>query len=66
MDEGILVKVYFNSNNVLEYYVTGENALERAREHAKRIITEGFWDRTENGNEVFYPVHQIYKVKVII
>jgi len=59
-----LVKIYFKSNNKYEYIVSGEDVESRAREHAKRIITEGFWDKTDDGSEVFYPVDQIYKVKV--
>ena len=35
----------------------------KAREYAKRIITEGLW-YIEGEAQVFLPVHQIQKVKI--
>lgn len=35
----------------------------KAREYAKRIITEGLW-YIDGKDEVFLPVHQIQKVKI--
>lgn len=55
------VRVYFNSNS--EHIFPARN-LHNAREIAKRVITEGAHIINEN-NEVFYPIHQIYKVKII-
>jgi len=45
------------------FYFKARN-INNAREIAKRIITEGLWTE-EEGNEEFYPITQIYKVKII-
>lgn len=55
------VKVYDIYNNTREFAV---ETVEMGREYAKRIITEGLWIK-EGMDEVFYPVHQIVKVKVV-
>jgi len=55
------VKVYMLSNAI--FYFKARN-INNAREIAKRIITEGLWTE-EEGNEEFYPITQIYKVKII-
>ena len=57
-----IVKVYLLNNNTYLFLVP---TLERGKEYAKRIITEGFWKCEDNGTHVFYPVHQVYKVKVM-
>jgi muconolactone delta-isomerase len=54
------VKVYMISNAIFEFPARNIN---NAREIAKRIIMEGLW--TEEGEEEFYPITQIYKVKII-
>ena len=43
----------------------GATSDRNAKEVATRIITEGLW--IDNGDRIqeFYPVHQIYKVKII-
>jgi hypothetical protein len=64
LDYGYIVKVYDVFNNTHEFVV---ESLDRAREYAKRIITEGLWlnlDETGANYEVFYPVHEIVKVKI--
>ena len=59
------VRVYLDSNNIIEFWVDSDRS---AREYAKRIITEGLWfketDADTNYEEVFCPVHRIYKVKI--
>jgi len=55
------VKVYMISNAIWEFPARDIN---NAREIAKRIIMEGLWTEAE-GNEEFYPITQIYKVKII-
>jgi hypothetical protein len=55
------VKVYDVFNNVHEFSVRTKEA---GREYAKRIITEGLWF-IDGNDEVFYPVHQIVKVKIV-
>jgi len=58
-----IVKVYLKSNAIVEF--KGRDT-RNAREIAKRIVTEGLWtEADENGTEEFYPVGQIYKVKII-
>ena len=38
-------------------------SMSKAREYAKRIITEGLWFiEPVTSHEVFYPVHQVVKV----
>lgn len=68
LPDKVQVRVYLDSNNIHEYVVGG---LERAREHAKRIVTEGFWlthelfpEYCEEGQEHFIPVHRVYKVSI--
>lgn len=53
------VKVYLKDNSIVIYYVETEH---QAREHAKRIISEGFqWDFGDG--MTWYPVHWVMKVK---
>jgi hypothetical protein len=54
------VKVYDTFNNTHEWGVANR---DKAREYAKRIITEGLWFN-DGDEEVFYPVHQVVKVKI--
>jgi hypothetical protein len=54
------VKVYMLSNAIYEFSARDIN---NAREIAKRIIVEGLW--TEGKEEQFYPITQIYKVKIV-
>ena len=54
------VVVYDIFNNKHEWTV---ETIEKGREYAKRIIMEGLWEK-QGEEEVFYPVHQIIKVKV--
>ena len=39
--------------------------IANAREIAKRIITEGLWVIEDDDNEVFYPITQVYKVRIV-
>jgi hypothetical protein len=61
MNKKIKVQVYMYSNRVFEYDVS---SLGKAREHAKRIVIEGFIADEEDGT-VYYPVHQVFKVKIV-
>jgi hypothetical protein len=56
------VLVYTFSNNKHSWTV---DTVPQAREYAKRIITEGLWISEGPDIEVFYPPHQIFKVKVL-
>lgn len=55
------VKVYFLSNAEHFFHAKDER---NAREIAKRIVTEGVWIVNDDSEE-FYPVHTVYKVKII-
>lgn len=57
MFEVIVYDVYNNT------HVFTVDTVEKGREYAKRIITEGLWVK-DNGDELFYPVKAIIKVKV--
>lgn len=54
------VKVYFLSNAEHNFPARDER---NAREIAKRIVTEGVWVINDDSEE-FYPITQVYKVKV--
>lgn len=54
------IKVYMVNNAIYEFPARNIN---NAREIAKRIIMEGLW--TEEDEEQFYPITQIYKVKIV-
>ncbi len=56
------VIAYDTFNNTHRFEV---DTLEKGREYAKRIITEGLWIKEDDG-EIFYPVHIIVKVKVVL
>lgn len=50
-------------------YVFKARDIKHAREIANRIITEGLWvtddEGAVSGEELFFPVHQVFKVKII-
>jgi len=52
------IKVYLVDGRVYEYKVDNPT---KAREHAHRIITNG-WRNNEEGRECYYPVWQVLKV----
>jgi len=54
------VKAFDTFNNTHEWKVESE---DKAREYAKRIITEGLWFLDGN-KQVFYPVHRVVKVVI--
>ena len=56
------VKVYLTSN--AEIFFPARD-IRNAREIAKRCITEGVWVINNDKTEEFYPIQQIYKVKII-
>ena len=56
----VTIDIYLKSNVVYSYKVKG---MAKAREHAKRIITEGLI--CNEGNDlIFYPTHYIFKVRI--
>ena len=57
----IKIQVYMKSNRVFEY---GVEDIGKAREHAKRIVTEGFIC-DEPDCCVYYPVERVFKVKIL-
>ncbi len=54
------VRVYDYFQNTHEWTV---ESIQKAREYAKRIVTEGLW-YVDGDEEVFLPVHQVFKVKI--
>ena len=56
------VKVYFKTNAIHFFDARDER---NAREIAKRIINEGAYIINDDRSEEFYPVNQIYKVKIL-
>jgi hypothetical protein len=56
----VRVTAYLFNQNTFSWDV---ESWEKGREYAKRIVTEGLWI-AEDEEEVFYPVHQVYKVKL--
>ena len=61
VDPNYNVRVYFTSN--AEHTFPARD-LRNAREIAKRVVTEGVWIINDDSEE-FYPIAQIYKVKVL-
>lgn len=53
-----IISVYMQDGRVFQYEV---DDCAKAREHAHRIITEG-WRNVTNGVMEYYPVHQVLKV----
>lgn len=51
--------IYMQDGRTFTYKVEGAI---KAREHAHRIITQG-WRNIEDNVMVYYPVHQVLKVK---
>jgi hypothetical protein len=60
-DTQLVVRVYTVFHATHEFKARD---IENAREIAKRITTEGLWLCEEEG-EVFYPVHQIVKARIL-
>ena len=56
------VRVYLTSNATIEW---AARDIRNAREIAKRVIMEGIHEINEDGTEEFYPIQQVYKVKII-
>lgn len=57
------IKVYTVEN--CEYgYGVDAFSINVAREHAKRIVKEGYWEIREDDTEVFHAPWRIVKVKV--
>jgi len=56
-----IVKAYTVFNVTTKWKV---DSMDKAREYAKRMITEGLWYSEDGENEVFLPVHQVQKVKI--
>ena len=61
-DNTMIVKVYFISNAT--HYFPARN-IKNAREIAKRVIMEGCWIINDDDSEEFYPIHTIFKVKIL-
>ena len=57
----VSVVAYDFWNNEHKFEVKSES---KAREYAKRIITEGLWYTDDEGCEIFLPVHNVVKVKI--
>lgn len=57
----VKIQVYMKTNRVFEYEVSD---FGKAREHAKRIVTEGYTNWEEDGL-VYYPLEQVFKVKIL-
>ncbi len=57
----IKVRVYMISNSTYEFPARD---IPNAREIASRITREGLWIDTDDG-EAFYPITQVYKVRII-
>jgi len=56
------VRVYFTTNATHDFPARDKR---NAREIAKRIIMEGCWIINEDETEEFYPITQIFKVKIL-
>jgi hypothetical protein len=56
------VRVYLTSNATAEFPARD---YWNAREIAKRIIMEGLHITHEDGTEEFYPIQQVYKVRIL-
>jgi hypothetical protein len=57
----MIVKTLTVWHTTIEFKVDSVN---KAREYAKRIITEGLW-HIEGDTEIFIPVHNLVKVKIV-
>ncbi|MGD2071878.1 MAG: hypothetical protein PVG65_00105 [Candidatus Thorarchaeota archaeon] len=59
MEKKVKIYVYMQDGRIFEYEVANAT---KAREHAHRIVNYG-WRNVEEGEMVYYPIHQILKVK---
>jgi len=57
----ITIKIYLEDGRRFKYEVAN---CKKAREHMHRIVNFG-WRTEEDGNLVYYPVHQVNKVVAI-
>lgn len=57
------ISVYTVENGEYSYNLEAED-LNRPREHAKRIISEGYWEILGDATEIFHAPWRIVKVKV--
>jgi hypothetical protein len=57
------IKVYTIENSKYQYGIAAED-LNRPREHAKRILLEGYWEILSDGTEIFHAPWRIIKVKI--
>jgi hypothetical protein len=57
------IKVYTIENCVYYYTMVAEDK-NRPREHAKRILLEGYWEILGDGTEIMHAPWRILKVKV--
>jgi hypothetical protein len=58
-----IITVYTIENCVFHYTLKAED-LNRPREHAKRIVLEGYWEIMGDGTEYFHAPWRIVKVKI--
>ena len=56
------IKVYTIENSEYKYYIESED-INVAREHAKRIVLEGYWEKLSR-KEVFHAPWRIVKVSI--
>ncbi|KKM05982.1 hypothetical protein LCGC14_1748580 [marine sediment metagenome] len=56
------VRAYLKHNVTHEFPARDTN---NAREIAKRICGEGLWVVNEDEDEVFYPITEVFKVKIV-
>jgi hypothetical protein len=57
------IKVYTIENCEYGYNLSSSD-VNRPREHAKRILTEGYWEKEDDYTETFHAPWRIVKVKV--
>ena len=56
------VRAYLKHNVIHEFPASDTN---HAREIAKRICDEGLWVINDEEQETFYPITQVFKVKIV-
>ncbi len=57
------IEVYTTENCEYGYNLEAEDH-NRPREHAKRILLEGYWEILGDGTEIFHSPRRIIKVKI--
>ena len=62
MNIPMIVRCYLSSNATIEWPARD---IRNAREIAKRVIVEGVHEINQDGTEEFYPIQQVYKVKIL-